>query len=82
MAHNRKDRTPEENEFHELLGDRIKMFRIAKGLTKADIAIDLRTSNNSLISGYEKGTCVPSIYRLYQIAKILEVELIDLIPEI
>jgi len=47
-----------------------------------DLAIDLNMPNTSAVVKYEEGRKIPCLYRLHEIAKALEIDLKDLIPEI
>ena len=52
------------------------------GLTRLDVAIDLGMVNSSQIAKYEDGRTIPSLYILHQIAKVLDVDIRQLIPEL
>lgn len=80
MAYHRKNRSQEESEYYQRLGEAIRKHRMANGLTRIDVAIDLGMPNSSQIAKYEDGKTIPSLYILHQIAKAMDVDIKDLIP--
>lgn len=60
-----------------MLGSFLKKYRLANGLTQADLAIKLSVSQNS-ISQYESGKRNPSVKRLADIAKVLNCSMNDI----
>lgn len=58
------------------IGEKIKIFRIEKGLTQKELANRLGKSIRT-IQKYEKGDIVPTIDLLIEIGKVLNIELID-----
>ena len=63
-----------------MLGSFLKKYRLANGLTQADLAIKLSVSQNS-ISQYESGNPNPSVKRLADIAKVLNCSMNDIVSE-
>lgn len=63
-----------------MLGSFLKKYRLANGLTQADLAIKLSVSQNS-ISQYESGKRNPSVKRLADIAKVLNCSMNDIVSE-
>jgi transcriptional regulator with XRE-family HTH domain len=82
MAYHRKNRSKEEAEYYRKLGEAINKHRISNGLTRLDVAIDLGMPNSSQIAKYEDGRTIPSLYVLHKIAKALDVDINQLIPEL
>jgi transcriptional regulator with XRE-family HTH domain len=82
MAYHRKNRSKEEAEYYQKLGDRIALYRMESRLTRLDVAIDLGMPNSSQIAKYEDGKTIPSLYILHQIAKALDVDINQLIPKL
>lgn len=82
MAYHKRKRSAEENEFYELLADRIKMYRLARKMTYSELGRKLNTTCFTQVAQYERGGMIPSVYRLKQIADAFDIELIDLIPEL
>ncbi len=63
-----------------MLGSFLKKYRLANGLTQADLAIKLSVSQNS-ISQYESGKRNPSVKRLADIAKVLNCSMNDIVSD-
>ncbi len=61
-----------------VMGERVKYLRKIKGLTQQDLAEKTNLSQ-SYISAIEQGAKVPTLFTLDQIAKVLEVDSLDLI---
>ena len=61
-----------------MLGSFLKKYRLANGLTQADLAIKLSVSQNS-ISQYESGKRNPAVKRLAEIAKVLNCSRNDIV---
>lgn len=63
-----------EEEYLKILGENLKKFREIKGFTQSELASDLGIEI-SQISRIERGIINTSIYNLYRISKILDIEL-------
>lgn len=63
-----------------MLGDFLKKYRAANGITQADLAIKLSVSQNS-ISQYESGKRNPSVKRLADIATALNCSINDIVSD-
>ena len=73
-----------EDERRKLFGERVKMIRKLRGLTRSDIAKQLEVSV-SLIGAYEGGKREPSIKNLIVLSQILNVDtdwLLGLSPQL
>lgn len=73
-----------EDERRKLFGERVKMIRKLRGLTRYDIAKQLEVSV-SLIGAYEGGKREPSIKNLIALSQILNVDtdwLLGLSPQL
>ncbi len=66
-------------EFYQEMGDLIKMERTRKSMSQEMMAGKLDLTRTSVMN-IEKGRHRPSIHQLLQIANILEVNFIELIP--
>lgn len=62
------------------IGVRIRRFRIAKGLTQAQLAAKVSVTD-AVISNLETGRSMVGVYTLLDILKVLEVGLDDVLPE-
>ncbi|WP_180954618.1 helix-turn-helix domain-containing protein [Bacillus sp. V5-8f] len=56
------------------IGERIKQIRLDKGLTKEQLAATLELTNG-YVSQLESGEAIPSVFFLYNLADILEVQI-------
>jgi transcriptional regulator with XRE-family HTH domain len=65
--------------FYILLGERIRVARNAKGLDQESFSSLLDLTRASIVN-IEKGRQRPSIYQVWLMAQILDVQLIDLVP--
>ena len=63
-----------EEEYLKILGENLKKFREIKGFTQSELASDLGIEI-SQISRIERCIINTSIYNLYRISKILDIEL-------
>ncbi|WP_265017236.1 WO male-killing family protein Wmk [Wolbachia endosymbiont (group A) of Epistrophe grossularia] len=63
---------------HEV-GKKVRSFRLAKGYTQKDLAGKIGVTYQIVLQ-YEKGTRKISIEKLYAIAEILSIGIVDLIP--
>ena len=57
---------------------KIREYRLAKGLTQKELAYAIGTTTQ-MISKYERAEIVPSIYRLLDIAKVLDTDVYSLL---
>ncbi|WP_425384087.1 WO male-killing family protein Wmk [Wolbachia endosymbiont (group B) of Eupithecia inturbata] len=64
---------------YKVIGQEVRNHRLAKGYTQKDLAKKIGTTYQVILQ-YEKGTRKISIEKLYAIAKVLSVDIIDLIP--
>lgn len=67
----------EKNKYLKLLGERIRQFRQAKGISQEELAFKINSARN-FIGCIERGEKAPSIYILYKIATILGVSIENL----
>jgi len=63
-----------------MIADKIKQYRIAAGLTQAEMAHSLEASQNT-ISQYETGKRTPTIKNLIKISALLGCSVDDLTTE-
>lgn len=54
-------------------GDRLKEARRARGLTQEQLAIGIGVAKSTL-TGYEKGTREPDVFKIKRIIEILEID--------
>lgn len=80
MAYKQKNRSAEEAEYCQKIGNRIKVYRKAKGITQLDLAMSIGVNDPVTIGRYEAGQVAMPVYRLEQIAKQLDTEIIHLLP--
>jgi transcriptional regulator with XRE-family HTH domain len=66
---------------YEELGARIKKYRLAKGFKQTQFANLIKISRPSLVN-IEKGRQHPPLHNLYEIARMLDVKLVDLLPDL
>ncbi|WP_264686517.1 WO male-killing family protein Wmk [Wolbachia endosymbiont (group B) of Rhopobota naevana] len=64
---------------YKVIGQEVRNRRLTKGYTQKDLAKKIGTTYQVILQ-YEKGTRKISIEKLYAIAKVLSVDIIDLIP--
>lgn len=57
---------------------RIKEFRLARGITQLELA-DAVGTTPQMISKYERGDAIPSVFRLFDIAIVLDADIYSLI---
>ena len=62
------------------IGERILGARLSKGYTQEDLAALVHTTK-ATISRYENGTREPKVIQLDQIAKALDVDMVDLLTQ-
>lgn len=62
------------------IGQAISKYRQAVGLTQAQLAEMLGIGNDA-VSRMERGTTVPTVLRLFELAEIFKCEVADLISE-
>ena len=55
----------EKNKYLKLLGERIRQFRQAKGISQEELAFKINSARN-FIGCIERGEKTPSIYVLYK----------------
>ncbi len=67
----------EKNKYLKLLGERIRQFRQAKGISQEELAFKINSARN-FIGCIERGEKAPSIYILYKISTILGVSIENL----
>lgn len=70
----------EQKKFYVLLGERIKEARTISGLKQEAFANFLSLSRASIVN-IEKGRQRPSIHLLWDIAKVLDIEVSSLLPQ-
>lgn len=58
-------------ELNKLIGSAIAKYRIAAGMTQAQVAEKLNISNEA-VSRMERGTIMPTVARLIQLAEIFQ----------
>jgi len=69
----------EQVKFYQMLGERIKNARIQTGLKQVTFASYLNLSRASIVN-IEKGRQHPPIHLLFVIAKVLNIEVTELLP--
>lgn len=62
----------EKNKYLKLLGERIRQFRQAKGISQEELAFKINSARN-FIGCIERGEKAPTVYILYKIASVLSV---------
>lgn len=72
-----KEPLPDTKKKVKLLGSKIKEIRLSKKMSQADLANAIKRTS-SYVTRVESGEIIPSIWRLYDIAKSLQVDIIDL----
>ncbi|GAA4419225.1 hypothetical protein GCM10023187_53340 [Nibrella viscosa] len=65
---------------YDLLGDNVKKYRSQKGLTQEQLANEIALTRTSIVN-IEQGRQHPPLYLLFDIAKVLGVELGTLLPD-
>lgn len=68
------------NDFAKKLGKNIKMMRVFKEKSQAELSFDSGL-NQSYLSRVEKGSVNVTVVKLCSIAKALDCTLIELVPE-
>jgi transcriptional regulator with XRE-family HTH domain len=71
----------DQNRFYELLGERIKEARTNAKIKQETFASYLNLSRSSIVN-IEKGRQHPQIHLLWDIATILNIEVIELFPKL
>jgi transcriptional regulator with XRE-family HTH domain len=69
-------------EFHRQIATNVKKYRISKGISQLDLAIEMGFKNSSFISNVENSKSLAhhySIEHIYKISKILGVEICELL---
>lgn len=66
------------HEIKKAIAQNIMLYRKKKKLTQRELAILLNTKT-TLVSAWERGTSTPDVENLFNICKILEVSIIDMI---
>ena len=64
----------------ETLGENIRRERVIRKLTQAELAKKIGTSQ-MMVSRFEKGKDSPSVWRCYQIAKVFDTSIEQLLAE-
>ena len=64
----------------ETLGENIRRERVIRKLTQAELAKKIGTSQ-MMVSRFEKGKDSPSVWRCYQIAKVFDTSIEQLLTE-
>ena len=64
----------------ERLGENIRRERVIRKLTQAELAKKIGTSQ-MMVSRFEKGKDSPSVWRCYQIAKVFDTSIEQLLTE-
>jgi len=64
-----------------MVGERIRTFRVAEGLTQQQLAARAGLTQ-SAISSYESGRAEPSLETLRQLARALKIQPRDLLPDL
>ncbi len=65
----------------KIIGEKIRNYRLAKGLTQADLAFECNEKDWSQISRMERGLVNFTISYLLLIAEVLEISPKDLLPD-
>lgn len=69
------------DDFAKKLGKNIKMMRVYKDKSQDEISF-ISGLNQSYLSRVENGTVNVTVIKLYSIAKALECNLVELVPEV
>ena len=64
-----------------ILAKKIKSFRLAKGLTQKELAAKLYLRAQS-VSKWERALAVPDVEKIYEMSRIFEVSISDILGEI
>ena len=64
----------------EVLGENIRRERVIRNLTQAELAEKIGSSQ-MMVSRFEKGKDSPSVWRCYQIAKVFDTTIEQLLTE-
>ena len=64
----------------EVLGENIRRERVIRNLTQAELAEKIGSSQ-MMVSRFEKGKDSPSVWRCYQIAKVFDTSIEQLLTE-
>ena len=64
----------------DTLGENIRRERVIRNLTQAEFAEKIGTSQ-MMVSRFEKGKDSPSVWRCYQIAKVFDTSIEQLLTE-
>lgn len=68
-----------KQKFHKDLGKRIKEIRKRKGISLKDFESRDNSIDRSNLSKIENGIKIPTVYTLYKISVILEVDITELL---
>lgn len=67
--------------FYSVLGERIRIARKEKGIDQESFARSIGLTRASMVN-IEKGRQRPSIYQIWMMARILNIQLTELIPPV
>lgn len=70
-----------EDDFYNLLGERIASYRKISNVKQEDLATILEISRPSIVN-IEKGRQKPSVYMILKIANHFNVDLLELLPSL
>lgn len=70
----------EQNKFYMILGSRIREYRVNANLKQETFANFLKLSRASIVN-IEKGRQHPPIHLIWDIAKVLNIQVSDLFPQ-
>ena len=82
MANKKKIKHLRKDDQLKIIGEKIRKYRLAKGLTQAELAFECGDKDWSQISRMERGLVNFSISYLLLIAEILEISPKELLPSI
>jgi DNA-binding XRE family transcriptional regulator len=68
-----------KGKFYSIIGNKIKAYREEAHITQVDLAQKLQLSRTSIVN-IEQGRQHPYIHLLFEIAELLNVELISILP--
>lgn len=70
----------QRNRLYQVLGERLREYRTAKGLTQEQLASKIELTRTSVVN-IEQGRQHPPLHLLFQISEALEVDLYNFIPK-
>ena len=76
----RRGRASIPQDIRETLGENIRRERVIRKMTQAELAKKIGTSQ-MMVSRFEKGKDSPSVWRCYQIAKVFDTSIEQLLTE-